>query len=150
MLARAGLNLPTVDIDTFTLKYRDMFDVVHHLRSMAECNAALQRRPGPMPRETSLAAAANYQAMFSDDDGYVTAQFQALYMAGWSYHESQQRPAQRGSAEFSLSEIEKMIDNPEGGNRYTEAPKPDDANGNPGSGGKDASGDDDQKPTNES
>lgn len=83
LLSRAGLNLPTVDIDTFTVRYADMFAVAEHIRTMGESNAAMHRRGGPMPRDTALAAAAIYSAMFGYEDGSVPSQFQVLYMAGW-------------------------------------------------------------------
>ena len=60
-----------------------MFAVSDHLQTMGESNAALQRRSGPMPRDTALAAAANYSVLFGEEDGSVTGQFQVLYMSGW-------------------------------------------------------------------
>lgn len=54
LLTRAGLAMPTVDLDTYRLMYRCPTEVVRHLRAMGESNAAVarQRRLG---RDTALA-----------------------------------------------------------------------------------------------
>jgi NADH dehydrogenase [ubiquinone] 1 alpha subcomplex assembly factor 5 len=71
---------------------------------MAESNALSARR-GVLQRDTALAAAALYQAMFSEGDGSVAASFQVMYMTGWAPHSSQPRPKQRGSATVSFEQL---------------------------------------------
>ena len=52
-------------------------------------------------------------------DGSIPASFQLIYMTGWSPHESQQRPLERGSAQFSLKDLNlpDLPDLPTGGAR---------------------------------
>lgn len=74
------------------------------LQTMAESNALSARR-GVLQRDTALAAAALYQAMFAEGDGSVPASFQVMYMTGWAPHSSQPRPKQRGSATVSFEQL---------------------------------------------
>jgi NADH dehydrogenase [ubiquinone] 1 alpha subcomplex assembly factor 5 len=108
LLQRAGFNLLTVDVDTITIPYPDMFTLMNHLKYMGEGHAIWERRHG-VPRETFLAAAAAYEAMFADEnlDGLLPATFQVIYMIGWSPDPSQLGAAERGSATVSLKDLEK-------------------------------------------
>eukprot|EP00854_Cymbomonas_tetramitiformis_P005273 gene5273-6408_t len=90
LLGRAGFNLPAVDIDTITMMYPNAYELVEHLRVMGETNAVLARR-GSVSRDTALATAAAYQALFQEDDGSVPATFDAIFLTGWCPHHNQQR-----------------------------------------------------------
>ncbi|POI25048.1 hypothetical protein CIB84_011202 [Bambusicola thoracicus] len=46
--------------------------------------------------------------MYGNSDGSVPATFQIFYMIGWKFHESQAKPAQRGSATVSLGDLAKI------------------------------------------
>ncbi|KAF4802588.1 NADH dehydrogenase [ubiquinone] 1 alpha subcomplex assembly factor 5 [Turdus rufiventris] len=46
--------------------------------------------------------------MYGNSDGSVPATFQIYYMIGWKYHESQAKPAQRGSATVSFGDLAKI------------------------------------------
>ena len=48
---------------------------MHELQAMGEGNASQHRRPH-VPRDTMLAAAAAYRALYGDADGTVPATFQ--------------------------------------------------------------------------
>lgn len=74
---------------------------------MGESNCSWNRKP-LLHRETMLAAAAIYQEMYGNSDGSVPATFQIYYMIGWKYHESQAKPAQRGSATVSFGDLSKI------------------------------------------
>eukprot|EP00475_Leptophrys_vorax_P023421 TRINITY_DN32063_c0_g1_i2.p1 TRINITY_DN32063_c0_g1~~TRINITY_DN32063_c0_g1_i2.p1 ORF type:complete len:214 (-),score=55.02 TRINITY_DN32063_c0_g1_i2:716-1357(-) len=105
LLQRAGFNLLTVDVDTITVPYPDMFTLMNHLKLMGEGHAIWERREH-VPKETFLAAAAAYQEMYGDsEDGLIPATFQVIYMIGWSPHPSQLGPAERGSATTSLKNM---------------------------------------------
>ncbi|KAJ7539000.1 hypothetical protein O6H91_11G072200 [Diphasiastrum complanatum] len=108
LLTRAGLALPTVDVDEYTVNYPSAFELIEHLRCMGDTNAVLQRNQ-IMRRDTALAAAAIYESMFGGTDGTVPATFQIIFMAGWSPHESQQKPKRRGSATASFTDIQKAF-----------------------------------------
>lgn len=104
LLQRAGLALPVTDVDTITLKYTDAFSLMKELRGMGETNSLISRKKSMTGRKIFLRAAELYQQHFEDDDGYIPATFQIIYMTGWSPHESQQKPLKRGSGVVNLSE----------------------------------------------
>ncbi|KAG1675377.1 hypothetical protein FOA52_012296 [Chlamydomonas sp. UWO 241] len=105
LLTRAGLAMPTVDLDTFRLRYECPTEVVRHLRSMGESNGVVHRQR-VLARDVPLAAAAVYRSMFGEEsDGSVPATFQVMYLTGWSPHESQQKPKERGSATMSFQDL---------------------------------------------
>ena len=79
LLAGAGFGLPLVDTDSFTVEYPSAAALFHHLRAMGESNAALGARPG-VRRDTLLAAAAAYSALYGDAEGRVPATFQVIYV----------------------------------------------------------------------
>ncbi|XP_051775657.1 arginine-hydroxylase NDUFAF5, mitochondrial isoform X2 [Erpetoichthys calabaricus] len=95
------------DIDEIEVYYPDMFQVIKDLQGMGESNCAWNRKP-MLHRDTMLAAAAIYKAMYGNEDGSVPATFQILYMIGWKHHDSQVKPAKRGSANVSFGDIGKM------------------------------------------
>ncbi|NXT64750.1 NDUF5 hydroxylase, partial [Chaetops frenatus] len=112
LLSRAGFNTLTVDTDEIQVNYPGLFEVMEDLQgkyilSMGESNCSWNRKP-LLHRETMLAAAAIYQEMYGNSDGSVPATFQIYYMIGWKYHESQAKPAQRGSATVSFGDLAKI------------------------------------------
>ncbi|NXB01844.1 NDUF5 hydroxylase, partial [Cnemophilus loriae] len=112
LLSRAGFNTLTVDTDEIQVNYPGLFEVMEDLQGkyilcMGESNCSWNRKP-LLHRETMLAAAAIYQEMYGNSDGSVPATFQIYYMIGWKYHESQAKPAQRGSATVSFGDLAKI------------------------------------------
>ncbi|KAM9240967.1 arginine-hydroxylase NDUFAF5, mitochondrial isoform 3-T3 [Leptosomus discolor] len=120
LLSRAGFNTLTVvimnkrtiqnhqlDTDEIQVNYPGLFEVMEDLQGMGESNCSWNRKP-LLHRETMLAAAAIYQEMYGNSDGSVPATFQIYYMIGWKFHESQARPAQRGSATVSFGDLAKI------------------------------------------
>ncbi|KAK3229935.1 hypothetical protein Dsin_001816 [Dipteronia sinensis] len=106
LLTRAGFSLPGVDVEEYVVKYKSSMELIEHLRSMGETNALLQRN-NILKRETALATAAIYDAMFAAEDGTIPATFQVIYMTGWKEHHSQQKAKRRGSATVSFQDIQK-------------------------------------------
>ncbi|NWS67048.1 NDUF5 hydroxylase, partial [Crotophaga sulcirostris] len=104
LLSRAGFNTLTVDTDEIQVNYPGLFEVMEDLQGN---NCAWNRKP-LLHRETMLAAAAIYKEMYGNSDGSIPATFQIFYMIGWKFHESQARPAQRGSATVSLADLAKI------------------------------------------
>nr|XP_054484735.1 arginine-hydroxylase NDUFAF5, mitochondrial [Agelaius phoeniceus] len=107
LLSRAGFNTLTVDTDEIQVNYPGLFEVMEDLQGMGESNCSWNRKP-LLHRETMLAAAAIYQEMYGNSNGSVPATFQIYYMIGWKYHESQAKPAQRGSATVSFGDLAKV------------------------------------------
>ncbi|KAF4075402.1 hypothetical protein AMELA_G00234110 [Ameiurus melas] len=62
---------------------------------------------GPVARDTILRGAV-YKEMYGNEDGSVPATFDILFMIGWKPHESQAKPARRGSATVSFGDLSKV------------------------------------------
>ncbi|XP_059561496.1 arginine-hydroxylase NDUFAF5, mitochondrial isoform X2 [Myotis daubentonii] len=95
------------DTDEIQVNYPGMFELMEDLQGMGESNCAWNRK-ALLHRDTMLAAAAVYQEMYRNEDGSVPATYQIYYMIGWKYHDSQAKPAERGSATVSFGELGKI------------------------------------------
>jgi SAM-dependent methyltransferase len=104
LLQRAGLALPVVDVDSFTVRYANAFDLMRDLRGMGATNALMAGARRPLRRDVVFRAAALYQEMFADPDGRIRATFEIIWASGWAPHESQQKPLTPGSARAKLSD----------------------------------------------
>lgn len=104
LLQRAGFALPVTDVETVTVRYATMFDLIRDLRAMGATNVLSGRSRKPTSREFFARAAAIYADRFSDPDGRVRATFSFIWMSGWAPDASQQKPLRPGSAQVSLAE----------------------------------------------
>ena len=102
LLQRAGFALPVADVETVTVRYGDMFALMRDLRDMGATNTLAGRLRQPTRRAVFLRAAEIYAERHGDPDGRIRATFSIVWMSGWAPHESQSRPARRGSANVSL------------------------------------------------
>lgn len=107
LLGQAGFNMLTVDIDDIQVHYPGIMEVMTDLQGMGESNCAWNRK-SLLHRDTILAAAAIYKEMYGSEDGSIPATFEILYMIGWKPHESQAKPAKRGSATVSFGDLSKI------------------------------------------
>ncbi|HSM42498.1 MAG TPA: methyltransferase domain-containing protein [Afifellaceae bacterium] len=105
LLQRAGFALPVADRDLVTVRYDTAFDLMHDLRAMGAANMLADREKRPLRRDVLTAAAQIYQEHFSDPDGRIRATFEIISLSGWAPHDSQQKPAARGSAQTSLVDV---------------------------------------------
>jgi hypothetical protein len=85
------------------VRYDSAFDLFRDLKAMGASNASPERDRIPARRKLFLRAAEIYAERFSDPDGRVRATFEILSLSGWAPHESQQKPAERGSGKISLA-----------------------------------------------
>lgn len=97
----------TIDSDELVIAYPTMFELMNDLQGMGESNASWNRSPS-LNRDSLLAAAAVYKEMYGNENGSVPATFQVLNFIGWKPHESQPKPVERGSANFSLKDIKDL------------------------------------------
>ena len=102
LLQRAGFALPVADRDRLTIRYDNLFALFADLKAMGATSILAERRPAS--RRLFLRAAEIYAERFSDTDGRIRATFETISLSGWAPHESQQKPARRGSGEISLTE----------------------------------------------
>ncbi|GAA0598352.1 class I SAM-dependent methyltransferase [Paenochrobactrum glaciei] len=109
LLQRAGFALPVTDVDTVTVRYNSMFDLLKDIRAMGMQNILVDRSKKPLTRSVFMRAAQIYSTRFSDPDGRIRASFSTLWMSGWKPHESQQKPLKPGSAKASLADALKQF-----------------------------------------
>ena len=102
LLQRAGFALPVVDSDRITVTYPHALALMADLRGMGESNALTDRRRRFTRRATLYAAATAYGERYADTEGRIRASFEILYLTAWAPHDSQPRPATRGSGRIDL------------------------------------------------
>ena len=103
LLQRAGFALPVTDVDRFTVRYSNPLNLMRDLRAMGETNV-LAGPVRPLTRQVLGRALELYAQRHAEPDGRIPATFEMVHLAGWAPHESQQKPAKRGSAQVSLAE----------------------------------------------
>jgi len=103
LLQRAEVALPVADVDRITVSYADPLAFLHDLQAMGEGGALLDRPKGMFRRDLLLRTAEIYRERFAREDGRVLASFEILHVSGWKPHESQQKPARRGSGQVRLA-----------------------------------------------
>lgn len=104
LLQRAGFALPVVDSEALTVRYDSMFALMADLRAMGATNVLTARARTPLRRGTLMRAAEIYARRFGDPDGRLRATFDLVWASGWAPHESQQKPAARGSGKMRLED----------------------------------------------
>ena len=104
LLQRAGFALPVTDVDTLTVRYDTLFDLIADLRAMGMQNALVGRARKPATRHLFMRAAEIYAERFSDPDGRIRATFSFVWISGWAPAASQQKPLKPGSAKVSLAQ----------------------------------------------
>ena len=105
LLQRAGFALPVADVESVTVRYATMFDLIRDLRGMGATNVLSGRSRKPATRRFFARAAEIYAERFSDPDGRIRATFSFIWLSGWAPDASQQKPLKPGSAEISLTQI---------------------------------------------
>lgn len=105
LMQRAGFTLPVVDSEILPVSYRDMFHVMADVKGMGESNALIGRHKAFTSSRLFFEASKIYADQFSEPDGRVTASFEIIFVIGWAPHDSQQKPARRGSGQVSLTDI---------------------------------------------
>ena len=101
LMGRAGLALPVVDVDRFTVRYRELGTLVGDLRDLGLTNALVARDRAYLGKGALAGMAAHY---LRDADGRFPATFEVLWLTGWSPHESQPKPLKPGSATTRLAD----------------------------------------------
>ncbi|OQR77998.1 putative methyltransferase C20orf7 -like protein [Tropilaelaps mercedesae] len=107
LLRAAGFSMLTLDSDSIVVGYPGMPELMADLKGMAENNCAWKRKTH-LHRRTQLLAGQKYKQMYGDEKGTIRATFHILSFIAWKPHESQQKPAKRGSATVSLKDLDKF------------------------------------------
>lgn len=101
LLQQTGFALPVVDYDRVVVHYQNLETLFEDLRCMGESNALINRKSNIKNLKQDIENI--YKNKFYND-GYI-ATFDIVHGIGWAPHESQQKPAARGSGDISLTEI---------------------------------------------
>ena len=101
LLQRAGFALPVADVEDIDFLYADPLALLYDLRGAGETNAVRLRDRRVPPRELFAAALAALPVV----DGRVKARLRLAFLTGWAPAATQPKPAKRGSAQISLTEI---------------------------------------------
>ena len=110
LLHRAGYNLITLDCDEFRVGYPSAIELMRDLKGMGEQNCSFSRQLN-LNRSLLEKTKEIYKEMYSEnEDGSVPATYQIVYWIGWKPDPSQPKPAARGSANFSLKDLDKLAD----------------------------------------
>ena len=104
LLQRAGFALPVADSRKLTVRYPNMTALLRDLKAMGEGNALIERRKTTPHRNLFKKAEALYAKHFADDDGYLRATFELVFLTGWAPSDTQQQPLQPGSAKSRLAD----------------------------------------------
>ncbi len=104
LLQRAGFALPVADTDLVTVTYESPLALMRDLRAMGAGNILMERSKRPLRRATLVRAMEVYADRFPAGSGRIKASFEIVHMAGWSPHESQQKPLKPGSAAARLAD----------------------------------------------
>lgn len=101
LLQQAGFALPVVDFDRVYVGYKNLDTLYDDLTAMGEGNALTDYAGGIRAMKDAIAA--YYQTHFYSDAYDVSIDI--LHGIGWAPHESQQKPAKRGSGQISMTEV---------------------------------------------
>lgn len=105
LLQRTGFALPVVDSDMLEITYAHPLQLMRDLRGMGEANSLLEQSRRIAPKAFMAQMCAYYAQHFAaaDDAQRVRASIEWVTLTAWKPHESQQKPAKRGSGTLSLA-----------------------------------------------
>ena len=104
LLQRAGFALPVADSRKLKVRYSDLQTLIRDLRGMGETNALSGRLKRPASKAFFTETEAIYRRNFSDNEGYITATFEIVFLTGWAPSDTQPQPLQPGSAKTRLAD----------------------------------------------
>lgn len=104
LLQRAGAALPVADSRTIRVRYSSLDRLVRDLRGMGETNALFARDHATPPRQLFPTTERIYREHYSDEEGYLLATFEIIFLTGWAPSDSQPKPLRPGSANARLAD----------------------------------------------
>lgn len=117
LLQRAGFALPVADSRRLTVRYPDLATLARDLRGMGETNALTKRHKHPPRKALFTETETIYRRNFADDDGYLRATFELVFLTGWAPSDNQPKPLAPGSAKARLAEALGVPETPLKGNK---------------------------------
>ena len=101
LMQRTGFALPVVDEQKLKLSYSGIIPMLRDIRNMGEGLALYGYQAKPLSHRVIQMVETQHK---KKTDNRIDIPVQMIYGIGWSPHESQQKPARRGSAQHSLSD----------------------------------------------
>jgi NADH dehydrogenase [ubiquinone] 1 alpha subcomplex assembly factor 5 len=98
LMQRSGFQLPTVNKQTWTIRYASICDLLRELKSFNEIHF-FKTTPPPMTRHYLDQLDHNYPKA---SDGRIEVTVDVLFFNGWKYSPTQPQALKRGSADVSL------------------------------------------------
>lgn len=107
-MVRNGFVSPVLDVEQFTLQYRDVRGVAADLKALGAHNATVGRPRGLTGRKRYAAMQSAYETYRRD--GRLPATYEVVFAHAWVPAQSQQRSTQDGTA-VPLAEIRRQLSN---------------------------------------
>eukprot|EP01059_Diplonema_ambulator_P013156 TRINITY_DN23673_c0_g1_i2.p1 TRINITY_DN23673_c0_g1~~TRINITY_DN23673_c0_g1_i2.p1 ORF type:complete len:479 (+),score=171.07 TRINITY_DN23673_c0_g1_i2:48-1439(+) len=105
LLANAGFNFPTVDVDKFTFFWKTGFHLMEYLQMIGESSCLFGRRKF-LSKDILLATTAVYDHLWYEEGLGVPSTFEIIHGVGWAPHPSHAEPSARGAGgSLSLKDI---------------------------------------------
>ncbi len=105
LMQRAGFNLPVVDSETIRLSYRSISKLYEDIRMSGGGNVLMARNKTFCGRNFFKHVETCYKDNYMNEDDYLEATMEILFVSGWAPHDNQQKPLPRGTGQTSLTEI---------------------------------------------
>ena len=84
LMQLAGFSLPVLDKEEIFVSYDDIYQLMKDLRGMAQNNSLHARDRSVASSHVFKEADRLYKDLFARDDGLIEAQFDIIYISGWS------------------------------------------------------------------
>lgn len=104
LLQRAGFNLPVIDIDHFTLNYKNMKSLFLDLKKLGCTNALAERTKAFTAKLLLQSVEATYVEKYKSDD-QLPATVELIHFMGWSPAANQPKALRPGSATVRLADV---------------------------------------------
>lgn len=104
LMQRAKLALPVADMEKTTLRYADVFALMHEIKNFGYANPLVGRSPKFLSKRILTKVAEHYHANNMDEDGRIRATLEIAWAMAWKPHESQPKPLKPGSATARLAD----------------------------------------------
>lgn len=102
LLQRAGFALPVADSERLEIEYEHPLKLLHDLQKMGQSNALIESKKTFTPCSLMMRMCDIYLDRYRNDADRIVASFDLITLTGWKPHDSQQKPAKRGSGKMTL------------------------------------------------
>ncbi len=105
LLQNCGFTLPVIDIEHYELSYFSPIKLMKELKNLYASNPLYSRPQKMVSKKLLDRVSEKYRQIAMCKDNKISATLDILWLSGWKYHQSQQKPLAPGSAKQSLAKI---------------------------------------------